>query len=185
MSTISDTPASIGTLALPTSGTIVLEDNGVQYPDFSLTFTLAAARIPVTDGTTSGSYGALKIFDFVAGVVDYLACSQNYTAFAEGTALTTAAGDAAFNIGVGSAAIVAAADNTLATANKDIGSAIAITNSGGTGTGSGVNQSTKIVDGSVSHATLNLNWSGSAATIDASSTIDVTGVITVTGRFVS
>lgn len=33
------------------------------------------------------------------------------------------------------------------------------------------------------NGTLNLNWSGSAATIDATSTIDVTGTITVIGIF--
>lgn len=183
MGSISDTPASIGTLALPTSGQVILEANNVQFPSFNLTFKLTAARIPVTDGAGSGSYGSLKLFDFIAGVINFKSCDQKYTAFAEGALLTGAAGDAAFKIGVGLTAIAAAADATLATGNKDIGGEISITLSSGTGTGALAGQSTKVIDGTASAADLCLNWSGSAATIDANSYIDVTGTITVAGEF--
>ncbi len=46
--------------------------------------------ITVTDATGSGSSGSLKIFDFVQASVTPLGCRQNYTAFAEGVALTIA-----------------------------------------------------------------------------------------------
>lgn len=179
-----DKVAALGTVNPPTSGSVTVNYEGGSYPFFSLTFTLTAARIPVTDAAGSGSYGTLKLFDFNEGAIRYMACRQNYTAFAEGSALTTAVGDAAFKIGLGTAAIAAAADATLATANKDIGDEVSITLSGGTGTGTGVLASTKIVDGTATATDLNLNWSGSAATIDASSNIDVTGTITVVGCFV-
>lgn len=167
------------TLGTATSGTIAAVHEIVGNVVRS-TFTLTAARIPVTDAAGSGSYGTLKLFTFPAGAIAYLGCRQNYTAFAEGSALTTAAGDAAFVIGLGSAALAAAADGALSTTSVDIGSATAtITLSGGTGTGTKTNFTATAIDGTSTAATLNLNWSGSAATIDATSTIDVTGTITV------
>lgn len=175
---------AIGTQAAqPSSGSVTLDSANVQYPYFHLTFTLAAARIAVTDAAASGSYGALKLFDFNQGSIAFLGCRQNYTAFAEGATLTGAAGDAAFDIGVGSVAIAAAADGALGGATDDnIGGEIAITLSGGTATGT-LTSGAAVVDGTSTAADLVVNWSGSAATIDASSTIDVTGTITVTGVF--
>ena len=168
--------------AQPVSGSVTLVANEVQYPFFKLKFTLTAAQIPVTDAGVSGSYGALKLFDFNAGAIAIWGCRQDYTAFAEGAALTGAAGDASFDIGVGSVAIAAAADGALATTDDDIGTEVNITLSGGTGTGTGVNIGPAL-NGTATAADIALNWSGSAATIDASSTIDVTGTITVAGVF--
>lgn len=150
---------------------------------FKLVFNLNAARITVTDGAASGSYGALKLFDFNEGGVAVTSCAQKYTAFAEGAALTTAAGDAAFKIGVASTAISAAANAVLAAGEQNIGDDISITLSGGTGTGNSfvTNTAGTALNGTSTAADLYLNWSGSAATIDASSTIDVTGTIVVTG----
>ena len=175
---------AIGTQAAqPASGTVTLATNSwVNYPDFHLTFTLDAAQIPVTDAALSGSYGALKLFDFNQGAIAFTGVRQNYTAFAEGAALTGAAGDAVFDIGLGSVAIAAAADGALATTDDNIGTEIAVTLSGGTGTGTGVNGNV-VLDGTTTALDLALNMSGSAASIDASSTLDVTGTITVTGTF--
>ena len=185
MSSISDTPASIGIQALPTSGTIILEDSGVNFPHFNLTFTLNAARVPVTDAAASGSFGALKLFDFVAGVVHMESTFQNFTSFIEGAALTGGAGDANFKIGLGSAAIAVAADSALTGTSVNFGPAINVTLAGGTGTGTAVVSSNATLDGTVTPVDLVLNVSGSAATIDANSYIDVTGKITVEGTFVS
>jgi hypothetical protein len=147
---------------------------------FQTTFTLAAARMSVTDAAGSGSYGTLDLMTLPEGAVSFLGCRQNYTAFAEGAALTGAAGDAAFKIGVGTVAKSAAADGALAGANDDdIGGEISITLSGGTGTGTTVTAAGAVKDGTSTAAKIILNWSGSAATIDANSTIDVTGTITV------
>lgn len=183
---MSDKIAAIGTQAAqPASGSVTLVANEVQYPFFKMTFTLAAARVPVTDAGVSGSYGALKLFDMNAGAWTILGCRQNYTAFAEGATLTGAAGDAAFDIGVGSVAIAAAADGALGGATDDnIGGEIAVTLSGGTGTGTLVEGAkSTAIDGTATAADIVLNLSGSAATIDATSTLDVTGTITVVGCF--
>jgi len=179
-------PASIGTLAAaPASGTVTLESYSyVGTPWVHLKFTLTAASIPVTDAAGSGSSGSLKLFDFNKGVFNTLYCAQIYTAFAEGAALTTAAGDAAFVLALGSVA-ANAGDGALTGTEVDIGSATAtLTNSGGTTTGSKFNGPLSPIDGRSTANDIYLNWSGSAATIDANSTIAVTGTIEIIGMFV-
>lgn len=174
----------VGTVASPAAGTtsVTIKRWG---PLFRLDFTLAAARITVTDGAGSGSHGSLKIFDFAQQAVSFLGARQDYTAFAEGAALTGAAGDAVFEIGVGTTAIAAAADGTLGNGvNENVGQAVSVTLSGGTGTGTQVDGAkTTALNGTATALSLYLNWSGSAATIDATSTIDVTGTISVVGTF--
>lgn len=51
--------------------------------------------------------------------------------------------------------------------------------SSGTTTGTGFTGAGTAVDGTTTPATINLNWSGTAATIDANGTIGVTATITV------
>ena len=177
---------AFGTIAAqPASGSFTLVAKEVEYPFFKMKFTLSAARVSVTDAAASGSYGALKLFDFNAGAFSILGCRQNYTAFAEGAALTGAAGDAVFDIGVGSVAIAAAADGALAGSTDDnIGGEIAVTLSSGTGTGTLVEGAkSTAIDGTATAADIVLNVSGTAATIDASSTLDVTGDITILGMW--
>ena len=171
--------------AQPTSGSVTMStlattSNG--NPILKLRFVLDAARVPVTDAAGSGSFGALKLFDCVAGAWGVLGALQNYTAFAEGAALTGAAGDAVFDIGVGSVAIAAAADGALAGAtDDDIAGEIAVTLAGGTGTGSLVEgPKTTVINGTSTAADIVLNVSGTAATIDATSHLDVTGTIEIT-----
>lgn len=181
--------AALGTQAAqPASGTVTMEaiaTTSLAYPFFHLRFTLDAARMTVTDAGAGGSFGALKLFDFNAGAISILGTLQNYTAFAEGAALTGAAGDAAFDIGVGSVAIAAAADGTLGGATDDnIGGEIAVTLSGGTGTGKLASPAVTI-DGTATAADIVVNFSGSAATIDATSTLDITGTIDIVGVFIA
>lgn len=178
-STPTATDAALGAVA--GAGVAVAIDRFGPY--FRLKFTLTAAQIPVTDAAGSGSFGALKIFDFAEGAILPLTCVQKYTAFAEGAALTGAAGDASFLIGVGSTAITVAADKALANAEKNLGSAVDVTLSGGTGTGSAFDYANAGagLDGTATPVDVYLNWSGSAATIDANSTIDVTGTIVIVG----
>jgi hypothetical protein len=167
--------------AQPTSGTVACDIKRVG-PYFWLTFTLTAARIPVTDGAGSGSHGSLKIFDFVASAISFLGARQDYTAFVEGAALTGGAGDAVFEIGVGTTAISAAADGTLGNgANENVGQAVTV-DMASAQSGTAVDGAkTTALNGTASAIALYLNWSGTAATVDASSTIDVTGTITVAG----
>lgn len=170
---------NIGAVNAPAAGTttVAITRSGSFV---RLDFTLTAAQITVTDGAASGSHGSLKLFDFVQTGVSFLGCRQNYTAFAEGAALTGGAGDAVFEIGVGTTAIAAAADGTLGNGvNENVGQAVAVTLSGGTGVGTAFDPASTAIDGTATALDLNLNWSGSAATIDATSTITVTGTISV------
>jgi hypothetical protein len=148
-------------------------------PLATLTFTYAALSIPVVDAGGSGSSGSLKIFDFVQGSVDVLGCRQDYTAFAEGAALTTGAGDAAFVMGLGSVAATAH-NGSLSGTEVDIGSVTGtLTNSGNTTTGTKHSGALGAIDGTATATDMYLNWSGTTATIDGNSTISVTGTSTV------
>lgn len=173
--------AEVGVVAAPASGTVECQIQRIGFL-YKLKFILTKARISVTDGAASGSYGSLKLFDFAQLALSFLGCRQNYTAFVEGAALTGGAGDAVFEIGVGTTAIAAAADGVLAAANDNVGGDVNITLSGGTGTGTEITGAVAGgVDGTTTASDLYLNWSGTAATIDANSTIDVTGTIEVVG----
>ncbi len=177
---VTDDTTVVGAVGAPAAGTIsVIEDQFGPY--VRTTFTLTAASITVTDGAAGGSHGSLKIYDMPAGAIVFLGARQDYTAFSEGAALTTAAGDAVFEIGVGTTAIAAAADGTLGDGvNENVGQAVAVTLSGGTGTGTAVDGTkATALNGTATAVDLNLNWSGTAATIDATSTVTVTGTITV------
>ena len=171
---------TIGTLAQPASGSIILTEERFG-PFIRSNFTFKKARISVTDGAASGSHGALTFYTLPQCAVSFLGCRQDYTAFAEGAALTGAAGDAVFEIGIGTTAISAAADGTLGNgAQENIGQAVSVTLSGGTGTGTAVDGTdATALNGTATALTFNLNWSGTAATIDATSTIDVTGTASV------
>ena len=182
-----DIIGAVGTQAAqPASGTVTLEvlnnTASFQFPHVQLKFTLAAARVTVTDAGAGGSFGALKLMDLVPGAWARLGAIQSYTAFAEGAALTGAAGDAVFDIGVGSVAKAAAADGALGGAtDDDIAGEIAVTLAGGTATASLVEgPSTTVINGTATAADIVLNVSGTAATIDATSTLDVTGTIILT-----
>lgn len=157
-------------------------DRKIVGNQFVLTFTLNAVSITVTDAAGSGSSGSLKIFDFAQAGLVPLGCRQNYTAFAEGAALTGAAGDASFVMGLGSVA-ANAGDAALTSTEVDFCAVTGtITLSSGTGTGTKFNgDAAGVFDGTTTATDLYLNWSGSAATIDANSTISVTGTITVVG----
>lgn len=180
-----DKAPAIGTQgAQPASGSITMTINQNGPNLFTMNFVFAAARLTVTDGAASGSSGSLKIFDFKDGVIHMIGSRHNWTAFAEGTALTTAAGDAVHQLAFGSTAATVG-DGTLTGTMIDFGGLTGtITNSGGTGTAA-----TKVttiqtpLDGTATAVDLYVNWSGTAATIDATSTIDITGTYTVLVSF--
>lgn len=177
---VGQTPVLLGaTLGAPSAGdlSVVHQQSGVLNRS---TFVLNGVRVPVTDADASGSFGTLKLFTFPEAAISFLGSRQNYTAFAEGGALTGGAGDAVFEIGLGSAGIASAADGDLGnTTHVDIGAAIEVTLSSGTGVGAAHTGAGAAIDGTTTAASLNLNLSGKAATIDANSFIDVTGTITV------
>lgn len=183
--TASDLATAVGAVNAPASGTlaVAIEKRGSIV---TLTFTLTLVRLTVTDAGASGASGSHKLFDFAQQSIAPLGCRQNYTAFAEGAALTGAAGDAAFVMGLGSVA-ANAGDGVLTSTEVDFGSVTStITLSAGTGTGTqhnGAALAAAALDGTTTAVDLYLNWCGTAATIDANSTIDVTGTITVVCLF--
>lgn len=172
--------APLGTVAAPTSGktecTVVRDKAG-----FRMDFAFKGTRVAITDATTNGSYGSTKIFDFDEGAITFLGSRQDYTRFREGTFLTTAVGDAVIEIGIGTAAIAAAADGTLGNGtNENVGQAVGITMSEGTGTGTAVDGAkTTALNGTATAIDLYLNISGTAATVDANSYLDVWGTSSV------
>lgn len=177
--TSADLAAAVGTVNA-TSGLACTVSYG-PTGTFRLDFTLTEVSLTVTDAGGSGSSASLKLFDFVPSGVVALACRQDYTAFAEGAALTGGAGDAAFVMGLGSVA-ANAGDGALTGTEVDFGAATGtITLSGGTGAGTKFSATAGVLDGTTTAVDLYLNWSGTAATIDANSTISVTGTITVFG----
>lgn len=174
---------SIGTQAAqPASGAVYLSNRFMNYPFFRLTFRFDAARVTVTDAAGSGSSGSLKIFTFDEGVVALIGSRHDVAGVAEGTALTTAAGDAAYLIAFGSAA-ANAGDGALTGTEVDWGAATAtLTNSGGVATAATVITGPATgLDGTGTAKDVYLNWSGSAATIDATSTIDISGTFSIVG----
>lgn len=178
-----DKVAAIGTIATqPASGSVVISDAHVSGNFFSMKFTFTAARITVTDATTSGSSGSLKIFDFNEGVAQVLGSSHTWSAFTEGSALTGGNNDAAFVIAFGSVA-ADAGDGALTGTEVNFGATKSITLPSTGLNATTVTAAQTPLDGTATAVDLYLNWSGSAATIDATSTIDVTGSFTVWGFF--
>ncbi len=172
------TDALIGTVgAAPVSGTnaVTIERSGNF---FKLNFTLTACQIPVTDAGGSGSHGPYKLFDVAEGGVMYLGCRQDYTAFAQVSGVED---DTVFELGVGTTIIASAADGSLGATEDDIGGDINMTLSSGTAVGTAHTASNTIVDGTGTAADINLNFSGTAATVDSNGTIDVTGTICIVG----
>lgn len=174
-----DKAPGLGTQAAqPASGSVTLTVERQGPSLYKMHFVFTAARITVTDAAASGSSGSLKIFTFAEGVWGLIGSRHNWTAFAEGTALTTAAGDASFVIAFGSVA-ADAGDGALTSTEVNFGATRSITDSGGTGTGATtVTAAQTALDGTATAIDLYLNWSGTATTIDANSTIDCTGTAT-------
>lgn len=171
-----DTSAgSPGTLAVLTGVTSTTQRFGNKYIS---KFTLAAYSLDVTDAAGSGSHGAVKLMDFPEGFIAVHKCSQVYSVFtADGTGVTAVA---AFDIGVGSVLKAAAADGALGGANDDdIGGEIAVTLGSTTLPVTLITTPTAVLDGSAASVDIALNWSGSAATVDANGTIAITGFIEV------
>lgn len=174
----------IGALNQPTAGKVKLVGIVKEGPYYRLDLELVKARIAVTDGAGSGSYGALKLFDFDQQAITFLGSRVDYTAFAsDGTGVPN---DTNFVIGLGTVAISAAADKTLgSTTGVNIGASLELTLSSGTIAGSKVTGPLDIgvVDGTGTAADVYLNFSGSAATVDGNGWIAATGTISITFAF--
>ncbi len=174
--------AKVATVNTPSSGTITMVAKRIGS-FVSMKFTLVAAQIAVTDGAASGSHGSLKLADLVEGSWMFLASRVDFTAYSpDGTGVPD---DAVFDIGVGTLAIAAAADGVLTAdaLHDNIAIKVDQTLSGGTTTGTAVDPCVTAVDGTTTAQDINLNWSGTAATIDDDGTIDVTGTIEIVAAY--
>lgn len=175
--------SKVGTLGSPASGTLsaVIKRLGDYV---TIKFTLTAARMTVTDGAGSGSHGSLKLIDLIEGDWHFLSSRMNFTAFAESAGVS--GGDTVFDIGVGTTAIAAAADGVL-TADAAIDNIAVkgdVTLSSGAGVLATANDPCNVmVDGTATALDIYLNWSGTAATVDASGTLDVTGTINIIAMY--
>lgn len=172
---------AVGTIASPTSGTVSWVAKFVAGL-VHITFTLTAARIVVTDDTTNGSFGSLKLADLSPGAWHFIASRQDYTAFAsDGTGVPA---DAVFDIGVGTGAIDAAGDGVLtgSATYDNVGAKVDHT-LGGAYAGTSLDACNVAVDGTATALDLNLNWAGTGATVDGNGWVDVTGTVTVVAAF--
>jgi hypothetical protein len=138
--------------------------------------------------TGSGIAAASRILSIDSAT--QITLTEDATATAATVALTSPAltggasgGDASFKMALGTAA-ANAGDAALTGTEVDVGAiTAALTNTAGTTTGTLHSATAAAVDGTTTPVDIYLNWSGSAATIDASGTIRVTGTITVVGVF--
>jgi len=145
----------------------------------TLNFTLTNVVMNCTDAGASGSSGSVQLFTFVQQAIASIGCRQNYSSIVEGGALTSSAGDAVYQVGLGSVAVTAK-DGSLGGTDQDLGGKTStITDSGGVGSGSKVSAPASVLDGTDTPVGIFLNWSGTAATIDANGTMTFTGTITL------
>lgn len=149
-----------------------------------LKFTFTTVSLAVTDAAGSGSSASLKIFDFVANAMLALGSRQDYTLLDEtgdSMLISGGVGDTVSQLALGSVA-ADAGDGTLTGTEVDFAPVSGnITNSSGLGTLSAtkVGGVGAVIDGTSTAADMYLNWSGTAATVDANGTIKVTGTATV------
>jgi hypothetical protein len=161
------------------SETVVIAHENRGEKRWKTSFRLTATPVAVTDGAASGSHGALLLGTLMEGAILFGGSLQNYTAITSDSALTTAAGDAVLEIGVGSTAIAAAADGTLAAANDNIGNDVDVTLSSNSGSGEVITGAGASHNGTGTACPIYLNVSGTAATVDASGYVYLTGKIDV------
>jgi hypothetical protein len=169
------TATDVGTVPTVTGLTGTIDRVG---PFALITLTLNAVAVTFTDAAGSGSSGSLKIFDFVQGVIQPIACVTNLT-FTATEAITAAAGDLAFVFGLGSVA-ANAGDGALTSTEVDIAASKAATMAANTiAVGTNATGAGTAIDGTATAGDIYLNISGSAATSDANGTITVTGTISL------
>lgn len=140
--------------------------------------TFANVSIPITDATTNGAYGSLKIYDFPEGNLMYAGGTTNLTIARVGTNITTTAAI------VGSVGTVAAtADATLTSTEADLipSSTGTLTAGAGTLKGKSVTANLAILDGTTTakDAYLNFAMPDAATTANVNDALLVNGTITL------
>lgn len=138
--------------------------------------TLAAASITMTDATTAGNQGSLKVYDFPQGAVQILGASYNLTTLAGAGGIT----DTAALVGSLGSTAAGAGDATLTTTEADMIASTTGTLTAGAGTlqkyGSLV---AAAFDGHATALDAYLNLAVPDAGSSANDTVAVTGTITI------
>lgn len=145
---------------------------------YQLDFTLAAVAVPFTDAAGAGSFGALKLFDFVEGAFHPLASRQNLH-FTGDDLIDGDVGDLVFIHSLGSVT-ADAGDKALTSTEADIAAVSGdVTLSTYEADSSVIKGAGTPIDGMTTAKDIWFNLSGSAATAEANGVMTVDGTITV------
>lgn len=163
---------SIGTIG-STTGLSIQKDqvfDGVRKTVVKLT----SVSVTMTDGTTNGSIGSVKLYDFPEGAINVHCGATDLT-------LTAGAGGigdtAALKHSVGSAA--EATNDTLDSVQANIVPSTSLTLAAGTGTKQGISTAAAHLDGRAAAAAAYLNLGVADAGSSANDTVTVSGTVTL------
>jgi hypothetical protein len=116
-----------GSGAVSGTGVTVVESGDAALKKTVLTFTNVS--VTMTDATTAGSHGSLKVYDFPAGLLSYLGGTTDLTIARVGTAITTTAAV----VGAVGTTATATDDDALTTTEADLIPSTASTLTAGAG----------------------------------------------------
>jgi hypothetical protein len=165
-----------GLVPVALSETVSVVEQGNKFLHKTV-LTLTGHSVAITDATTSGAHGAVKVYDFPAGVITILggAASLVLTAGAGGVA------DGAAVVAAVGTATVGTNNATLTTTEANIVASMACTLTDGTMaapvTGAGVTPAG--FDGTATAIAAFLNLAVPDADSSANDTISVTGTVTI------
>lgn len=166
---------TLGAIASVTGLSLTVKQFGGFY---QLDFTLSGVAVPFTDAAGSGSFGALKLFDFVEGAFQSLGSRQNLH-FTGDDLIDGDQGDLVFIHALGSVT-ANAGDKALTSTEADIAAVSGdVTLSTYEADSSVLKGAGTPVDGMTTAKDIWLNLSGSAATAEANGVMTVDGSITV------
>lgn len=158
--------------AVAGTGVTVQEQAGL----YRTTITLTNASVTMTDATTNGSSGSLKVYDFPEGNLVFFGATTNLTIARVGTNLTATAAVVA---GVGT--VAAAADVTLTSTEQDLVPSTVATLASGAGTvkGKSLTAGIAVLDGTASAKDAFLNFAVPDAGSAGNDALLVNGTITL------
>jgi hypothetical protein len=116
-----------GAGAVSGTGVSVVESGDAALKKTVLTFTNVS--VTMTDATTAGSHGSLKVYDFPAGLLSYLGGTTDLTIARVGTTITTTAAV----VGAVGTTATATDDDALTTTEADLIPSTASTLTAGAG----------------------------------------------------
>lgn len=136
--------------------------------------TLDDVAITMTDNTTNGCHGGLKIYDLPAGLISVLTALTDLSVTASGSIGATAA-----VVGSVGTVVVANANATLTSTEADIVPSTSATLTDSVGAMDGVNTAPAVLDGTGTAKDVYLNFAVPDAGASGNGTITVSGTITL------